>query len=526
MDQPRPRNQHLPVRTRLSGPVEGSRDIDTRECINGEIEADEDEEDDADSEAEDTKPDTRKVLDARTFVDLLRQRWPMFLYFNEFDDTLPRDVAFTDLEQELERRNSGSPKPASRVKQPVWDFVSLARIDVGYVAKIAGDDKKLSNYLANRAAHITGDFLSYWTQRADDESTVDLRVRHHRDTDGDLRLAFYVHDTADQYPEQRSKGFLWFLSFYLRLAATHIAGSEQQLFLLIDEPGSYLHAKAQKDVLRLFDERIAKRDLIAYATHSPYLLPPEKLHRVRVVSKDHAKGTRVYDRVTHPDLRGNAFGDALSPVLTRIGLDIRDRLLPIRKKNIIVEGISDYLYLAAWADRIDPDFLREFSIFPATGAPTVPSLISLMRGWGLSFVVLLARYKEGNRTRDRLMRELLVPDERIVQPQDAIAIEGVFDATEFASILAQAEWVGKTEHGQTPTAIIKRERLDKVLIAQAFASMPREQMLDGRSADRFRRLLGALRAAADGPSGLPQGIPAWTPGGERKTARVARGPTP
>jgi hypothetical protein len=48
---------------------------------------------------------------------------------------------------------------------------------------------------------------------------VDLRVQHLRDTAGTLKLAFYVRDKTDQYPEQRSKGFLWFLSFYLKLAA-------------------------------------------------------------------------------------------------------------------------------------------------------------------------------------------------------------------------------------------------------------------------------------------------------------------
>jgi len=108
-------------------------------------------------------------------------------------------------------------------------------------------------HLSTRGAAITGDFLTYWKQKFDREETVDLRVRHVRDAAGILKLAFYMHDKSDQYPDQRSKGFLWFLSFYLKLAAAQKKNPTRRRILLIDEPGSYLHARAQRDVLHLLE---------------------------------------------------------------------------------------------------------------------------------------------------------------------------------------------------------------------------------------------------------------------------------
>jgi hypothetical protein len=55
----------------------------------------------------------------------------------------------------------------------------------------------------------------------------------------------------------------WFLSFYLRLAA-----HKTRRVLLIDEPGNYLHARAQRDVLHLFESRIALRSKFIHHGHT------------------------------------------------------------------------------------------------------------------------------------------------------------------------------------------------------------------------------------------------------------------
>ncbi len=256
----------------------------------------------------------------------------------------------------------------------VNDFVLMADLDIDRINALAENDKALGNYLNHCGAAITGDFLTYWKQKVDKDETVDLRVRHLRDSAGTLKLAFYVHDKSDQYPDQRSKGFLWFLSFYLKLAAAQKRYPERRQILLIDEPGSYLHARAQRDVLHLLESRIALKDQVIYSTHSPYLIPSDRLHRLRIVLKKTASGTKVLDRLTHPDLRDAEFADSLSPVISAIGIDISQSITFNKQKNIFVEGISDYMYLTSWARRFNPELIDQFNVFPGTGATTIPTL--------------------------------------------------------------------------------------------------------------------------------------------------------
>ena len=82
------------------------------------------------------------------------------------------------------------------------------------------------------------------------------------------------------YPQQRSQGVRWFVSFYLQLKATE-AAKRKQIFLL-DEPGANLHSKAQGDVLRLINQ-LSREITILYSTHSPHMIEYDKLYRVQAV---------------------------------------------------------------------------------------------------------------------------------------------------------------------------------------------------------------------------------------------------
>jgi hypothetical protein len=442
-----------------------------------------------------------KLLTPEQFAAWLRDRWPSFVYFDSFQDSLPRQVDFADL---LPPKKS-APSAAQTIIAPpataasntpkavasVQDFVTLADLDVSRVASMSEQDKSLGNYLSSRGAEITGDFLTYWKQKVDKEETVDIRVRHLRDSEGTLKLAFYVHDKSDQYPDQRSKGFLWFLSFYLKLAAVQKRYPGRRRLLLIDEPGSYLHARAQKDVLHLFEDRIAQNDLVIYSTHSPYLIPPDRLHRLRIVLKTTASGTKVLDRLTHPDLRGAEFADSLSPVIAAIGIDISQSINFNKERNLFVEGISDLMYVSAWARMFRPELTEKFNIFPGTGATTIPLLASLFIGWGFKFVVMLDNDDQGKSTREKLQRDLLVPAIRIVHPKDAKAIEDLLSAEDFRALLGGLDGSLTLNVGETPTAAIKRQSVDKVLLSRTFSerSSSAKFTLTKKSHDGIGKLL-------------------------------------
>ena len=322
-------------------------------------------------------------------------------------------------------------------------------------------------------------------------------MRHLRDETGKLKLAFYVRDQVDQYPAQRSKGFLWFLSFYLRLAANHKTSPDERRMLLIDEPGSYLHARAQRDILNLFENRIAPQEEIIYSTHSPFLIPSHTLHRVRVVMKTIQNGTRVYNRLTHPELRGQDFADTLTPLIQAIGIDLSQAFTFNRPKNVLVEGITDHIYLTNWAQLFRPVFNTEVNVLPSFGATTIPILASLFIGWRQTFAVLLDRDAEGLKVRERLTRELLVPEAQIVQPRNAIAIEDLFSAEDFRALLKALDPTLTLEANESPSAAVKRQNVDKVLLARTYAERVArgEKTLTNKTQRGIERLLDNLARA-------------------------------
>jgi hypothetical protein len=198
-------------------------------------------------------------------------------------------------------------------------------------------------------------------------------------------------------------------------------------------------------------------------------MPPDRLHRLRIVLKSTDSGTKILDRLTHPALRGGDFADSLSPVITAIGIDIAQSLDFKRERNLFVEGISDLMYLSSWANSFKPEITDKFNIFPGTGATTIPLLGSLFIGWGLHFVVLLDNDDQGKATRDKLIRDLMVSPSRIVHPRDAKTIEDIFSVEDFRSLLGEMDGVFTLNQGESPSSAIKRQGIDKVLLARTYS---------------------------------------------------------
>jgi predicted ATP-dependent endonuclease of OLD family len=414
------------------------------------------------------------------FATALYRHWPIFVYFSTFDDILPRTVKFSLLQPTpiaaKTAVSAGTDAATSKVKGPdapqiVKDFLKLAGVDLDRVSKIINNDKLLTNYLDKCNGQITGDFLSFWKRTSEPSRPVKLRVGHYRDEDGELFLTFYVHDTSNQHHDQRSRGFLWFLSFYLRLAASRASDGVLPNLLLIDEPGSFLHARAQRDVLSLFEKRLIDRDSVIYSTHSPYLIPADRLYRLKVVIKTADNGTHIADKLSDSELSSDEFSDTLSPILTAIGIDIREQLKFVGKSNIVVEGLSDYLYLHAWL-RLWPDSLPEkASIFPGTGASTTILLSSLFIGWGLDFIVALDNDQEGHETRKQLIRDMGIHPDRIVQQKDGAAIEDLISPSDFNLVLASLNSAYKLDTGEKPGKALKRLKISKPIAAKQFAEL-------------------------------------------------------
>jgi len=378
---------------------------------------------------------------AQKFCDQATSHIPRFILFSDFEDILPFEIPFTEIES----------------NEAVQDFAEVAKLDIAKV--IATTDKqRRGNQLRACSVGITGDFGAYWTQ-----GKIELMA----EADGDS-LLFGVQEadgTLRFKVEQRSKGFQWFLSFYLRLNARRAATN----IILIDEPGLYLHAKAQRDVLKVL-EKLSKESQVVFGTHSPCLIDADRLDRVRLVLKDDKTGTRIESKI-----HKGADQETLTPVITAIGLDIGRDLRVAAEDNVLLEGISDYYYLQAMGEYVSKPEPYEANLIPCVGASKIPQLVSLLLGWDLEFVVVLDNDREGRKTAKELSEKLGVGSERIIfvlaLEKGDHSIEDLFTHEDFNSFVL--EDVKNDDSTVANSKFLKKEKLDKVLLAKQFSDKVR-----------------------------------------------------
>jgi predicted ATP-dependent endonuclease of OLD family len=420
------------------------------------------------SETKENDAEKPELTSLEEFAKVLQNYWPQFIYFDSFEDILPPKVTVSQSPTDAKKYVGSDGKTLG---SPVRDFLLLAGVSLSEVFKSKKDDKRLENYFRGRSAQISGDFKEYWKQKVDGEQVVELSIQLRHETSTSITLVFFVNDSHSHYVSQRSRGFRWFLSFFLKLTAANKRSPDSGRVLLIDEPGTYLHARAQRDVLGMFENRLRPEgNVILYSTHSPYLIPPDKLHRLRLVAKIAGDGTKVFNKLRDESLSGEQYEDTLSPILAAIGLDIREQLGFAKPLNIILEGITDYYYLQGFCALLRSDLLARANLFPATGAFSTMPLVSLSIGWGLKWIVLLDHDEQGNAAAQKLKQELLIDSWRIIQPENAKGIEDLFSNSDFLKLAKLAGIDSKGKTAASATQLIKAlGTLDKALLARTFA---------------------------------------------------------
>ena len=209
--------------------------------------------------------------------------------------------------------------------------------------------------------------------------------------------------------ESRSKGFQWFFSFYLVFLVESSEGHKEAI-LLLDEPGLHLHPTAQQELL-LFFEDLAKKNPLIYTTHSPFLIDGERIHRVRPVTEDDTGHSRISVDSWPKDK------ETIFPLQAAAGYAMVRGLFQ-HTQNVLVEGMSDYLYLHALNLRcraLGREGLPEdIYITPCGGTKLVGHIASLFLGQKVRPVVLLDGDDAGRARRDALTKELYAGHEKAV----------------------------------------------------------------------------------------------------------------
>lgn len=345
-------------------------------------------------------------------------------------------------------------------------------------------DRELKRKTDKFSREITALFQGVYTQN-EIKLELDIGVNN--------KLNFYVYDGGndiDFFPSQRSKGFQWFLSFFFAINAVKKEGN----IILIDEPGPYLHPKAQKDILKAL-EILTEENQIIFTTHSPYLINPNNLERVRLVERNNKDCTVIENQIHASSI---ADQEVYTPIITAIGLDLSGSFGTFGEYNTIVEGISDYYYLECMKRYIDNiNQIGEMRFIPSIGASQIDKLASLLIGWGVNFKVLLDNDNAGKAEKKELEQKLLLSEEQLifVSDEQGFAIEDLFSREDFLRYVIPELKIDEKDKKLKNSSLLKGK--SKALVAKVFKEkLQREDIkFDSKTKDNFTDLFHKLYGA-------------------------------
>lgn len=348
------------------------------------------------------------IIDYYIWDNYLSSDIPHFLYFDEYN-FLPGKVNLPSLQQRQNNKN------LTNEDKTMLALLHLARININDLIAPNGYESSKAK-LEGISNKITDKIFEYWTQNQDLEVQFDVR----EDTDDVspfnngknlyIRIRNPRHRVTVPF-NQRSKGFIWFFSFLVWFdSIKKQTNTNQDLILLLDEPGLNLHALAQADLLRYIDH-LAKSHQIIYTTHSPFMIHSDRIHQVRTVEDLPKEGTKIGNNVSGSDPKTNF------PLQAALGYDIAQNLF-ISKKNLLVEGPADLIYLNFFSSILEQkgrESLRDdITIAPVGGLDKLSTFVALLGANQLELVVLHDYFKKPDAKLESLVQQKLIRERYIL----------------------------------------------------------------------------------------------------------------
>jgi hypothetical protein len=392
---------------------------------------------------------------------------PVFELFEDFGSLLPNRI---DMEDIISGNEHVEGYKAAR------NFLSLAKIDYSFFQQPSS--RILKQKIENLNQSLTSNFHDFWQQSIGKNNKIHIQFEldhynaSYEGKAGKPYLEFWIKDEGERlYPKQRSRGVRWFLSFYLELKAS-ASLSDRQMVLLVDEPGVSLHARAQEDVLKVFED-IKDRIQVIYTTHSPHLVEINKLHRVLAVQRDDIESVRSTSRILDPLQLSSASPDTLTPLQSILGNPLIDNAFSSKSINLIVNDTGSFYLLSAVI--LLTGFKGNVRVIPSTNVSSIPLLCNLMMGWGMEFAVLLFE-NDSEIQMSELLKSSVFRSENNTR-EIIIRMPGAFlNAEDILSTLDFKNYLLQTREGITiPNSVYIREKeLPRNFLLSRFLSNVKE----------------------------------------------------
>lgn len=365
----------------------------------------------------------------------LKPNRPKFLYYDEYF-SLPSRISIEKLQNNELNENEYKTARA---------LFELADINTEEILNADNFEDFIAELEATEAI-ISEELFKYWQTNKNLQITFQIDKQEQTDQRNNTRIVEHILDVRVKSKgvslplRNRSKGFNWFFSFLVWFKKIQ-EDKNSSYVLLLDEPGLNLHASAQADLLR-FLEDLTESYQIIYTTHSPFMIAPEKLNRVRTILETD-DGSIISESIQEKD------PNTLFPLQAALGYDIAQNLF-VSKKNLLVEGVSDLIILTSLSGILESEkrtFLRpDITIVPTGGLEKVATFISLLRGSKLEIACLLDSYTDpkGKEKMEGLIRDKIVQKNKIrffdeyLPDYDKADLEDLFTKKDYLNLFNSA----------------------------------------------------------------------------------------
>jgi predicted ATP-dependent endonuclease of OLD family len=335
---------------------------------------------------------------------------PKFLYFSKCN-IMDGRIAIDFIIKKQQRGKLSGPE---RVFLALLDLVGTRP---EHLTSIENSEELIAD-LEAASAPITEQIARYWSQNTT------------------LRVSFLLHPGKPQDPppfdqgqiletrilntrhnltlnfDERSTGFAWFFSFLVWFSQVKKTFGEN-LFILLDDPGIGLHAKAQEDLLRYISQELEPYYQVIYTTHSPFMVDSNDLQRARTVEdiistgddgREKYLGTKVGEKVFSTDT------DTLIPLRTALGYEMMQSMVT-GHKTLLVEGMTEAFYLNWFSTRLNEKgrtgLDSSWKIVPCGGGEKIGAFLGLF-GANKGDVVVLMDVAGGQKRLEQLRESELM----------------------------------------------------------------------------------------------------------------------
>jgi predicted ATP-dependent endonuclease of OLD family len=366
----------------------------------------------------------KRGFDGYVYDEFIGPKKPVFLYFDEYFQMKGHE----NVEALLKRRDQSSLLPSDH---PMLGLIGMAGIDLDALTDVKRT-QELVNKLEGAGNRLSRKVLQYWSQNKHVQMRFDLRPARPEDPEGmrsGSNIWSNIYDSRHMVSTNlgtRSKGFVWFFSFlawYSRIQKEH---KNKNVILLLDEPGLFLHGRAQEDLLRYFEEELKGKHQVIYTTHSPFMVDSTKFDRVRIVQDrgidadgtlpPEEDGTRVITEVLE------ASSDSLFPLQGALGYEIYQTLF-LGPNCLVVEGVSDLLYLQSISGLLAKNgresLDEKWTITPVGGSDKVPTFAALLGGQKKLKIATLIDYQSKDaQTIENLYKKRILKKQNVLTYAD------------------------------------------------------------------------------------------------------------